>query len=78
MEIRPARDADAWALWKAEVATAEVPGQLVSRPEELSAVSFETKIRRDRVRLPNGEFVDDLAMAWFPTGPSGQGPAVGR
>ena len=22
---------------------------------------------RERVRLPDGEFIDDIAMAWFPT-----------
>ncbi len=23
---------------------------------------------RDRVRLPSGDFIDDVAMAWFPAG----------
>jgi RimJ/RimL family protein N-acetyltransferase len=32
-----------------------------------SKVGFVTEGRfRNRVRLPGGEFVDDIAMAWFP------------
>ncbi len=163
MQIRAATTDDAKALWQAESATAGVPGQLVSRPEEISVVAMKARIRgvakagcfvvaegeasllghavleqmgliavqhvyrltvvvhpgetgrgigaaliqhvqrwaesrpglhkiellvratnlpairlytrfgfrqegvlRDRIRLPNGEFINDLAMAWFP------------
>jgi ribosomal protein S18 acetylase RimI-like enzyme len=163
MDIRPATPGDAHALWEAESATAALPGQLASRPEEISIVSLDARIRtasqagcffvaeangrllghavlepmgliaiqhvyrltivvhpgqtglgigtallqhiqrwaasrpdlhkielnvratnasairlytrlgfqeegrfRDRIRLPTGEFIDDLAMAWFP------------
>ena len=163
LQIRPATIDDADTIWKAEVATAQVPGRLLSRPDELELSSFEAKLRllsdsggyvvavdggrvcghavlepmslasrshvlsltivvhpgqtgrgigtallthlqgwarskpevrkvellvratnagarrlyerfgfveegrfRERVRLPNGEFVDDIAMAWFP------------
>ena len=163
MEIRAATTDDARALWQAESAIAGFPGQLVSRPEEISVAKMEARIRsvaqagcfvvaegetsllghavlepmgliaiqhvyrltvvvhpgetgrgigtalllhvqhwaasrpglhkiellvratnlaairlytrfgfreegilRDRIRLPGGEFIDDLAMAWFP------------
>jgi putative acetyltransferase len=131
LRIRKATIDDADTIWKAEVATAEMPGQLLSRPDELELASFEAKILalfdtgsyvvavegdricghavlepmplasrqhvfsltvellvratnaralrlyerlgfgvegrfRERVRLPNGEFIDDIAMAWFP------------
>jgi RimJ/RimL family protein N-acetyltransferase len=166
MDIRAATTDDAKALWQAESATAGVPGQLVSRPEEISVATMEARIRsvaragcfvvaedeasllghavlepmgliaiqhvyrltvvvhpgetgrgigtallqyvqrwaasqpdlhkiellvratnlgairlysrcgfreegvlRDRIRLPNGELIDDLAMAWFPNAP---------
>jgi RimJ/RimL family protein N-acetyltransferase len=173
MDIRPATPDDAHALWEAESATAAVPGQLASRPEEISIASLDARIRtvsqtgcffvaeddgrlvghallepmgllavrhiyrltivvhpgqtgrgngtallqhlqrwassrsdlhkielnvrainaaairlytrlgfqeegvlRHRIRLPNGEFIDDLLMAWFPDGvptqPSGE------
>ena len=26
---------------------------------------------RDRVRLPNGDFIDDVALAWFPASTAG-------
>jgi RimJ/RimL family protein N-acetyltransferase len=45
MQIRLARPEDAHGLWSAEVVTAEVPGQLVSRPDELSLSAFERRIR---------------------------------
>ncbi|HEY2406096.1 MAG TPA: GNAT family N-acetyltransferase [Polyangiaceae bacterium] len=43
--IRAATATDATTLWQAEVKTAEIPGQLVSRPDELSLAAFENKIR---------------------------------
>jgi ribosomal protein S18 acetylase RimI-like enzyme len=45
MDIRPATPDDAHALWQAELATAELPGQLASRPEEISIVSVSARIR---------------------------------
>lgn len=45
MDIRPATPADAHALWEAESATAGVPGQLVSRPEEISVAALDSRIR---------------------------------
>jgi ribosomal protein S18 acetylase RimI-like enzyme len=45
LQIRIATQADATAIWQAEVETAGVPGQLVSRPGELALESFEIKIR---------------------------------
>ncbi|HEX4337285.1 MAG TPA: GNAT family N-acetyltransferase [Polyangiaceae bacterium] len=169
IQIRQATIGDATALWKAEVETAQTPGRLVSRPQELTLASFEFRIReletagcyvvavddtnglcghallepmslealrhvfrltvvvhpgrtgcgigtallthlqdwassnadalkielmaratnlgairlyerlgfaeegrfRDRVRLPNGDFIDDVAMAWFPPSNAG-------
>jgi RimJ/RimL family protein N-acetyltransferase len=175
MEIRPATPDDAHALWQAELATAALPGQLASRPEEISIVSVDARIRaasqagcfvvaeadgrllghavlepvgliaiqhvyrltlvvhpgqtgqgvgttllkqlqhwaasrpdlhkielnvratnapairlytrlgfqeegrfRDRIRLPRGELIDDLAMAWFPNAALSQASAEGR
>src|SRR5882724_6307101 len=48
MNIRAANPSDAQALFEAEVKTAEVPGQLVSRPEELSLAGMETRLRETR------------------------------
>jgi len=45
MDIRPVKPDDANALWEAESATAVVPGQLVSRPEEISVAGVQTRIR---------------------------------
>jgi RimJ/RimL family protein N-acetyltransferase len=45
IQIRPAAIGDATALWKAEVETAQTPGRLVSRPQELTLASFEFRIR---------------------------------
>jgi RimJ/RimL family protein N-acetyltransferase len=45
MDIRPATPGDAYALWEAESATAAVPGQLASRPEEISVASLDARIR---------------------------------
>jgi L-amino acid N-acyltransferase YncA len=45
MDIRPAISDDAHALWEAESATAAVPGQLASRPEEISIASLDARIR---------------------------------
>jgi ribosomal protein S18 acetylase RimI-like enzyme len=45
MEIRPATPDDAHALWKAESTTAALPGQLASRPEEISVASVNARIR---------------------------------
>ena len=45
MEIRPATPDDAHALWQAESTTAAFPGQLASRPEEISVVSVNARIR---------------------------------
>jgi ribosomal protein S18 acetylase RimI-like enzyme len=45
MEIRAATPDDAQALWEAESATAALPGQLASRPEEISISSLEARIR---------------------------------
>lgn len=45
MDIRPATTEDARALWEAESATAAVPGQLASRPEEISLASLDDRIR---------------------------------
>jgi len=45
LQIRVATQADASAIWQAEVETAAIPGHLVSRPGELALKSFEIKIR---------------------------------
>jgi ribosomal protein S18 acetylase RimI-like enzyme len=45
LRIRPVTIDDAVAIWRAEVETAQVPGRLLSRPEELELQSFEAKIR---------------------------------
>lgn len=45
MEIRPATLEDARTLWAAESTIAAAPGQLASRPEELSITSLEARIR---------------------------------
>ncbi|MBC8073196.1 MAG: GNAT family N-acetyltransferase [Deltaproteobacteria bacterium] len=48
IEIRAATLEDAPALWRAEVETASVPGQLVSRPHELTLPAFEQRIEELR------------------------------
>jgi len=45
MDIRAATPEDAHVLCEAELATAAVPGQLVSRPEEISVASLDARIR---------------------------------
>ncbi len=47
--------------------------ELLVRATNAAAIRLYTRlgfreegILRDRVRLPDGKFVDDLAMAWFP------------
>lgn len=51
--IRSATVPDAPLRWKAEVETARGAGREEGR-------------LRDRIRLPDGTFVNDIAMAWFP------------
>jgi RimJ/RimL family protein N-acetyltransferase len=45
IRIRPAIVADAAAIWRAEMETAEIPGRLASRPHELQLAAFEKRIR---------------------------------
>jgi len=46
LKVREAVVEDAAVLWRAEVETAAMPGQLLSTPEELDLRAFESKIAR--------------------------------
>ena len=69
VQIRPGTVEDAVLSWKVELLVRDSNPGAIRLYQRLGFV--EEGRFRDRIRLPDGTFVDDVAMAWFPPGRSG-------